>query len=449
MRRTRRTTRTARGVPVGLALAGLLLSACSGQLTPGSGGDADAGSGPVSTQVPEEKVRLDLAFTNSPDMVEALAEAYQAEHPNVTIDTEYTEFDDYVKNIKLVMSSDDAPDLAQFNSGAMQSLIKADHLVPLDRYDEAYGWQDRFPPVGLEQLSTNDDGRVFGTGSLYAVPAGMSLVGVYYNKDLARQAGVTEPPATLEEFETALAKAKDAGQTPLAMGALDYGALHLWGELVNVMMPPEDYRSWVYGQKGGSIETDGAREAAETVASWAEKGYFSDGANGTSENDAAAKFAQGKSTFLVNGNWAAAQVDDALGDDAGFFAMPPVEAGGPATGNGYSVGFSVSSHSEHPDVAANFLDFLASPKAAEIVSENGFLPVNVDAAPQPDGVLGDLATAYADVVADDGIQQFPDASAPAMLDELTSGLQQLIAGRTTAPTFLSSLQQVWTSYRAG
>lgn len=432
----------------GAVASGLVLTACSGGLVPGSEGETSQPTGPVSTDLPDEEVALDLAFTNSPDMVKALVSSYHEKHPSVTIETQYTEFSDYVKNIKLVMSSEDSPDIAQFNSGAMQSLIAANQLVPLDDYSEAYGWEDKFPVVGLEQLTTNDDGRVFGTGSLFAVPAGMSLVGVYYNKELASQAGVTEPPKTLAEFEDALQKAKDAGQTPLAMGALDYGALHLWAELVNVLMPVEEYRQWVYGQEGSTIQTDGARRAAEIVAEWAEKGYFSEAANGTSENNAAANFAQGKATFLVNGNWAAAQIADSLGDKAGFFYMPPTEPTGPATGSGYSVGFSISSHTEYPDVAANFLDFLSSPEAAKIVSEGGFLPVNIEAAPKGEGVLADIAGAYQQVVEDKGIQQFPDASAPAMLDTLTSGLQRLIAGRTTPEKFLESVQQEWTSYRA-
>lgn len=432
-----------------LASGALLLSACSGGLAPGGQAAANDTPQSVSTSVPDEKVTLKVAFANSPDMVKGLAEAYHKLHPNVTIEPQYTEFNDYVKNIKLVMSSQDAPDLAQFNSGAMQSLIQAKQLLKLDKYSSAYDWNQSFPSVGLQQLTAEQDGRVFGQGSLYAVPAGMSLVGVYYNKDLAKKAGITAPPATLSDFQSALQKAKDAGQAPLAVGALDYGALHLWAELLNVSMPVDQYRKWVYGQQGATIETDGAKQAAQTVADWAQKGYFAEGANGTSENDATAAFTQGKATFLVNGNWAAAQISEALGDKAGFFYMPAAQAGGAATGNGYSVGFSVSAHSSHPNVAANFLNFFTSPEAAKIVSENGFLPVNIDNAPQQQGVLGDLASSYGDVVDDNGIQQYPDASAPPMLDQLTSGLQKLIAGRATPDQFVSSLQQVWTSYRAG
>ena len=41
------------------------------------------------------------------------------------------------------------------------------------------------------------------------------MTGVFYNKELAAQIGMTEPPATLAEFEALLAKAKDAGLQPI------------------------------------------------------------------------------------------------------------------------------------------------------------------------------------------------------------------------------------------
>lgn len=437
-----------RTVPLVAAVlaAGVLLAACGGGLAPRSGGGSSASSGPVSTKVPSGKVTLTLAFTDAPDLVKQLAAMYHAKHPNVTIKTQYTQFNDYVKNIKLTMSSDTAPDIAQFNSGAMQSIISAGLLRNLDPYAKAYSWKSAFPPVSLEQLSTDKTGKTFGTGSLYAVPAGLSLVGVYYNKKLAKKAGITAPPKTFAEFSADLAKAKQAGELPLQVGALDPGALHLWSELLNINMPLSQYRTWVYGQSGGNLKTPGAKAATETVRQWAQKGYIAKSANGTSENDSAAKFQQGKGVFHVNGNWAAGDIAKNMKGDAGFFAMPPLKAGGLATGNGYSFSFAVSAKSKHADVAANFLDFLHSAEAAKAESAAGILPANPKAVAKPAGVLGDLNTTYQQVAADNGIQQFPDASAPKMLDTIESGLQSLIAGRMTSDAYLDSVQKTWTDY---
>ena len=42
-----------------------------------------------------------------------------------------------------------------------------------------------------------------------------SVTGVFYNKQLATQVGMTQPPATVAEFEDLLAKAKTNGVQPI------------------------------------------------------------------------------------------------------------------------------------------------------------------------------------------------------------------------------------------
>ena len=431
------------------AAAAVLLAGCSA-LTPGSNTAQNGANEParaVSTVLPTEPVTIRLAFTDGPEMVEQLVAAFEAKHPQVTIEPQYTEFSDYTKSIKLTMTSDSPPDIAQY-SVAMKDLIGTGHILGLDAYRDAYGWTEKFPPNGLNQLTSDETGKVAGTGSLYGVPAGLSLTGVFYNKQLAAQAGITAPPRTLAEFEQALAKARDAGLTPLAVGALDSGALHLWAALLNVMMPTQEYRDWVNGQPNGSLTGPAALAATEKVAEWARNGYVAESANGTGQAQSTAAFASGDSVFLMNGNWAAAQIAAALGEGAGFFLMPGQTPDQPATGSGFSVSYTISQASQHPDVAAAFLDFLASPEAAAIESAGGFLPPNVDAAPAQTGVQADLHAAYARVIEADGLNVYPDFAAPAAYDRMASGLQALIAGEGDPQAFLTQVQEIRDDYHA-
>src|SRR5699024_6184300 len=105
----------------------------------------------------------------------------------------------------------------------------------------------------------------------------------------------------------------------------------------NVLGDVQDYKDWVYGADGASIETDGATKAAQMIADWSKKGYISSGASSVSDNDALAAFTGGDAAFLVTGNWNVSKVQDALGDDAGFFLMPGTSADGPAVASGGSV----------------------------------------------------------------------------------------------------------------
>ena len=426
-----------------LSAAALTLTGCS--LTPGASSGPQNSTGPVSTTLPSGHITLTMAMATAPDMAKALVAAYEAQHPNVTIDVQYTSFSDYVQNIKLDMSSDTAPDIAEYNTGAMQSLIPAGLLTNLDPYSKAYQWSAKFPSDGLQQLTVEKSGKTFGTGSLYAVPAGLSMVGVFYNEAMAKKAGITSPPTTMDEFTADLAKAKAAGQTPLAVGSLDHGGLHLWAAMVASEMPAQQYRKWVFGQPGGDITSSGAQSATALVSQWASQGYIPSWANGTGQKDAAAKFAQGGATFMVDGDWDAVTIAKALGSNAGFFLVPPTQAGGAAATNGSSVSYAISAKSKHPETAANFLNFLSSPEAGKIVAQGGFLPVNAQDVPLQTGLLGNLNSTFQTVVKNDELLQFPDAAAPAMLQTLQSGVQTLIAGRQSSQAFLQSLQEVWSS----
>lgn len=446
MRASRATTTIGRG----LTAAGLLVAliAC----TPGTGGITPAPSPSQaspsqagSSQVADQPITLTLAYTDLPDMHEALIAEFHNQHPNITVNEQYTQFNDYVKTLKLTMSSDSPPDLAQYNT-AIKDLVPTGLVVDMSAYEKSYDWTASFPKSALDVLRFDSSGKTFGAGGLYGVPSGLSLVGVYYNKELAAQAGITAAPTTFDQFEQHLKKAKDAGLRALEVGALDTNALHTWGAILDATMPTEDYRAWVGGQPGGNIVTPAAEQATQTFADWAKAGYIDDAALGRGEPDAATEFAAGKALFHVNGNWRAGQIADALGDKAGFFVMPPRRAGDPLVGTGFSVSYSMSSKSKNQDAAAAFLNFLASAEAAKIVADNGLLPANPKVAPAVTGVKGDVSNGMSEVAGDDGLVVFPDFAAPAMLDKLQSGIQSVIGDRMTPRAFLESLQEVRDAY---
>lgn len=426
-----------------LATATLVLASCA---TAGTGGnDNQTSPDEVSDEITEEDVTLRLAYTDDPP-TEALVEGFVAEHPNVTIETEQTAFSDYMTSITRSMSSDDAPDMAQYNPAAMRSLIPSNDVLELDRYAELYGWDETFPQASLEPLMSDENAQQFGTGSLYAAPGALSVLGIYYNKAMLEEAGVDSLPGTLKEFTGAMEAVAENGDDPLSLGALQVGGTHLWNTVLNSVGNTDNYVDWVYGAPNSTIETDGAREATETITDWAEAGYISEAANATSDADALANFTAGEAAFHVTGNWAAAAVEDEMGDEAGFFVLPGTDPDAAPVASGSSVAYSISPQTEYPDVAAAFLDYLSSPEAAQIQVETGFMPVDTEADIATEGLLGDIAEAFAPVAENNNIVPFPGHAAPGMTNQFTSGVQGIIAGQTTTDEYLASLQQAWTEY---
>jgi ABC-type glycerol-3-phosphate transport system substrate-binding protein len=300
-----------------------------------TGGGGPAVPRDVSKELTSEKVTLTLAYTDDPP-VKALIEAFQDKHPNITIKGQQTPFSDYVKSIKLSMASAEPPDIAEYNPGAMRSLVPGGLIYDLAPYEKLYGWQDGFPSSSLEVLRSDTKAKEYGTGGLYAVPGALSVLGVFYNKQLSQAAGVTQPPATLAEFEQNLAAVKGTGTTPFSLGSLQVGGFQLWNSLNNSLGDAQQYRDWVYGKSGATIETDSAKQAAQKVVDWTAAGYVPESANATADADALANFTQGKNAYFVTGNWYAATIAEAMGDNAGFFLFPAAKQGNPAVASGAS-----------------------------------------------------------------------------------------------------------------
>jgi len=410
-----------------------------------AGGELDASQ--VSTKITDKPVTLTLSYVNDPP-TKALIEGFQDKYPNVTIDATQIPFGDYIKSINRSMASSTPPDIAQYSGGAMRTLIPAGLVYNLDPYREAYGWKDSFPASSVETFTTDKStgAKQLGSGSLYAVPGGMSVLGVFYNKELLAQAGVKELPETLDEFSKDLKTIQSSGVAPFSLSALEVGGFQLWQALAEVLGPVDEYKEWVYGKPGASIENEGAQQAAQKIVEWAEAGYIPSNANAVSDSDALANFTQGKGAFLLTGNWNTSALMTSMGDNVGFFALPGKTADSPAVAPGSSVAFSISSKSKHPNVAAAFLNYLSSPEAAQMQVDGGYMPVNTSTEIKTKGVNSEVAANFADVIDGSGIVSFPGSASPGMIDKLKPGIQGLISGHTTPEEFLRSLQGEWSDF---
>jgi raffinose/stachyose/melibiose transport system substrate-binding protein len=419
--------------------AALALTGCT------SSGPEGVEAQPVSTNITDEPVTITIAYVDDPPAA-GLIEAFTDKYPNVTVDAQKTPYGDYVKSIPRSMDSNSAPDIVQYYPGPMRALIPASLVLNLDPYREAYNWDESFPASGLEVLTTNEKAEQYGTGSLYAVPGGMSVFGVFYNKTLLEQVGITDLPATLSDFDADLAEIQKAGVSPLSIGALGVGTYQAWSALVNVLGDPQDHRDWVFGAPGATIEVDGAKKATAKIVEWIDKGYIPEGASAIADTDSLADFVNGKGAFLITGNWSAAALEEGMGDNVGFFPIPATSAGADKVAPGASVAYSIAAKSKNPNVAAAFLNFMSSPEAAQIQFSGGFMPVNTKAEISADGLRGEIATGFAEIVAGSGIVPFPGFASPGMPDKLVAGVQGLVTGQMSQEDFLNSLQAEWTEF---
>jgi len=375
----------------------------------------------------------------------ALADEFTKQYPNVTWNIREDQFTNLMEQTPRLLAGDNPPDLVRLPT--MVSLVKDGLLLNLDPYVTAFGW-DKWPPAELVQNRVNDEGRR-GDGSLYAAGLNYSMTGVFYNKTLAEQIGMTEPPKTLEEFEGYLAAAKDAGLQPIMQWGSAKSGMGLAFPLQNLMAslgPTGPINDWIFQAEGATIDTPTNLEAAQHLEQWIQAGYFPADVNAIEYTDSNAKFAAGDAVFTFNGDWENATYD-ASAQDIGFFLMPPATEGGKYGAMSAPLTFGIAANAPHADCAAYFLNWVATdPTARQInVTVGGSNPGGPADLPMPavgeGSVTNETLAAGAQVAADDGAMDFiANATGSIFAQGWTPELQKMVGGQQTAEGLLQAVQ---------
>jgi raffinose/stachyose/melibiose transport system substrate-binding protein len=346
------------------------------------------------------------------------------------------------------MSSPDGPDIVQINQGwsDMGAMAAAGVLADLTPYAQKYGWSDKISAGIVARNSFSPDGKMFGEGNLYGVPPVAELVGVYYRKDLLQELGL-EVPKTFGEFEAALAKAKEAGYVPLTFGNLDgWPAGQVYGEILNTMIKDRAYLDdliYAWG-KGATWETPENLAAANKLLEWVDKGYFTPGFEGILADDAGALFNNGEGVMVLQGSWMSSTFGAGpFSDKIGFFRVPPAEEGGYKLSiGGTSLAYAIRADTPNKEVAAEYIDWMMSDRAAEAWVKAGTVPVApVDPGLLEEGTLfADLVVAWNAMNQNDEVGHYLDWASPTFYDTLTAGLQELMAKQITPEEYLAKLE---------
>nr|WP_158226921.1 ABC transporter substrate-binding protein [Amycolatopsis vastitatis] len=257
--------------------AGLLaLSAC------GSGFKDSSDSG--SAQTGEVRVLVNVTSNLTKDFWRQVVKPFEDAHPGVTVKIE-PGTPSVKEALPRLLAAGDAPDV-------VETLSADKTLAPqmLDLSDQP--WAKDTPLV--------DEAKV--DGKTCSVGVGVQAQNlVFYNKDAFAKAGIAKAPATLDEFETAMGKLKDAGYLPLRTAG---------GSFVTGTQVTELADATVFGQNpawyadvlaGKTTPGQSYLPILERYKSWLDKGYLDKNALGLDEKTAPANFFQGSPRCTSSG----------------------------------------------------------------------------------------------------------------------------------------------------
>ena len=172
-------------------------------------------------------------------------------------------------------------------------------------------------------------------GHLYGVARDVSEVVLWYNKALFEQAGVD--PASMETWDGFLAGVqafKDAGITPIAIGAKDKWPAHFWwSKLVVRLAGMEGFQAAARGEGDGFAGEDFVK-AGEYFLQLSELEPWQEGFLAASYGDASGLFGDGKAAMHLMGDWDYGAMKDNSAnkqgipdDQLGILPFPTIEGG--------------------------------------------------------------------------------------------------------------------------
>ncbi|MFE9447857.1 extracellular solute-binding protein [Streptomyces sp. NPDC006739] len=354
-----------RGISIAAAVTVVALSASA---CGGSGGSAS------SKPKDPKDVSGTITYWDTSDAAteapayQALIKEFEAKYPKIKVNYQPVPFTDIEQKFKsAAKSGKGAPDVIRTDVGLMAEYASLGYIAPLDG------------TAALKDTSDFNTGPMNTTkynGKTYGVPSVTDTLGILYNKDLLKKAGIAGPPATWDEF---IADAKTIKQKTGAYGTyVNPDAYFLLPLLYSNGADMADTSS-----KKITISDDKAVTALTTAKKiYDEASMKVDFANAYQNMQTA--FKNGKVAMLVQGPWSVS--DDLTGpafkgkeSNLGF-APVPAGAGGTAQAPTGGHDLTVYQGSRNLDASYLFTQFMTSTASQITIAEkNGTLPTRKSA----------------------------------------------------------------------
>jgi raffinose/stachyose/melibiose transport system substrate-binding protein len=374
----------------------------------------------------------------------AAIEEFKKTHPGVKVEFEQKAFEQIQQNAGMILNSDKAPDVMEYNKGNATTglLAKQGLLTDLTATVKERGW-DKKVGESASVIARYDAKGEMGGDKWYGVPNYGEFVHAYYNDDLFKKHNVAKP-TDFAGFEAALAKFKAAGITPLANAGNDHPAGH-WLYLLALSKAND---TWVdnYQLYKGKVDFHGPEftYAANKYKEWVDKGYFEKKDVGLKGNNMTEQFVSQKRPIMVGGNW----WFGALTTDIKNFkwSTAPYPGSEKTLGSGGN-NWVIPTKAKNKKLAEDFIEITMSDKIQKLIGEEGNVPLAVKADTISNVKSRELVNAFRAAQNGRGLAFYPDWPVAGYYDTWLSATHNLMNG-TKPDTVLDELAAPYDKYVA-
>ena len=395
------------------------------------GGGSKSSDGTITMQIWDTAQR---------DGMQALADAYHEQNPDVTVEIQVTSWDEYWTKLEAAATSNTLPDVFWMHTNYILQYADNGMLADLtDLYadESATYYTDHYSDVSISNASGSD-------GKIYGVPKDKDTVGLVYNKEMFDQAGVAYPDETWT-WDTLVEASQAIYDATGKYGYMAYADDQL------------GYWNFVY-QNGGYIlnedKTAAGFDVPETIEAmkfyiglqsydWCpDQNYFAETAPGNA-------FFSEQGAMFLEGDWNIMSEMKNYPEMQGKWdvaVLPSSPDGGRATiSNGLC--YATSANNQNNEVVLDFLRFLGSEEGQRIQGESGA------AIPAYEGLEETWITAFDQFdydlnleafieMFDYSVQSVNDKSRPNWKSKVTDELLKIYGGSVDIDTGLANINQI-------
>lgn len=363
----------------------------------------------VTAQAIAQDVTLDVTAWKGneaePAGLPELIEKFETEHPDIKVKLNYISRGDTGVVVPPRLQGDNPPDVMMVDMPLVKIWGEAGLLADLGQDRE---WFSRVSPSIKDSITSGDE--------IYILPLEIIGMGNFVNMARLREAGIDEPPLTVDALLTACQKLREIDVEPMVFS----GSLSATLFTIANGLDRSDEPASNYGSGKSKFESDpGFNETLNIIRDLVAADCFNPIWQAAFDPWAAAlsEFRAGKFAMMIHGAWNIINFQQTKDLD---FVLAPIPARSD-TGVAldlFGMGWAISEKSRNRDAARTFVEFFS-------VDENLAIFLRDEAAYSPfeggTGGVPDLASYYDKARANGGTIMFPYAVLhwPSQLESVT------------------------------
>ena len=299
--------------------------------------------------------------------------AFQAQYPNVTIETQEIPYDDLRQKLVTGLAGGVLPDVLRADIIWVPEFADQGVLLPLDQ--EMADFDELAAGVFPGPLSTNKWGDHY-----YGLPLDTNTRIIFANTAVLEAAGIGELPATIEDFEAMLATVSESQ----GEGVYGYaeGGTGAWSVLPWIWTMGGAITDEALTTASGYLNGEGTVAAVTMLKKWLDEGYMSPSilGGGTATSD---QFGNGQTATILEGPWMPGIFKNQFPDLDFTFAPVPAGPGGSQSVVG-GEDIVVFDSAQDKDAALAFVRHMLSEDSQLAMGKVGQMPVLASLVGNPD-----------------------------------------------------------------